>query len=96
MAWNPYTDRQNRGYSNILTSLFPKQTKTLPRIIVWSFLFLLDLMIVSLVCSHFAMAYSKWMLTLVFLFALAVFWLEGWLWGILARFFCRIFPANRQ
>ena len=43
MAWNPYTDQKNRAYSSILTTLFPEQTKTLPRILVWSFVFLLDL-----------------------------------------------------
>lgn len=46
MGWNPYTDQKNRAYSNILTSLFPEQTKTVPRIIVWSIIFLLDLILV--------------------------------------------------
>ena len=43
MAWNPYTDQQNRGYAHILTTLFPEQTKTLPRILIWSLIFLMDL-----------------------------------------------------
>ena len=45
MAWNPYTDQKNRAYQGILTSLFPEQTKTFPRIIVWSLIFLADLIL---------------------------------------------------
>ena len=43
MGWNPYADHKNRAYSGILSSLFPEQTKTIPRIIAWSVIFLLDL-----------------------------------------------------
>ena len=43
MGWNPYQDQKNRAYSSILTTLFPEQTKTIPRLIVWSFIFLADL-----------------------------------------------------
>ena len=45
MAWNPYSDQKNRAYSGILTSLFPEQTRTLPRILVWSLVFLVDLIL---------------------------------------------------
>ena len=45
MGWNPYQDQKNRAYSSILTTLFPEQTKTIPRIIVWSFIFLADLIV---------------------------------------------------
>ena len=43
MAWNPYTDYKIRGFNHILTTLFPEQTKTLPRILVWSVIFLIEL-----------------------------------------------------
>ena len=45
MVWNPYSDQKNRAYTGILTSLFPEQTKTLPRILVWSIIFLADLIL---------------------------------------------------
>ena len=40
-----HKDYEIRAYSSILKSLFPEQTKTIPRIIVWSIIFLLDLSI---------------------------------------------------
>ena len=43
MGWNPYQDQKNRAYSSILTTLFPEQTKTIPRILVWGIIFLVDL-----------------------------------------------------
>ena len=45
MAYNPYSDQKNRAYQSILTTLFPEQTKTLPRIILWSIVFLADLVL---------------------------------------------------
>ena len=45
MAPNPYSDQKNRAYQNILTTLFPEQTKTVPRIILWSIIFLADLIL---------------------------------------------------
>ena len=96
MGWNPYTDQKNRAYSSILTSLFPEQTKTLPRIIVWSIIFLLDLILVIgggvyLGWLEFGSYHSQNTMKLVSagLIALAVglFWLQGVIWGAIVRFF---------
>ena len=96
MGWNPYTDQKNRAYSSILTSLFPEQTKTLPRIIVWSIVFLLDLILVIggamyLGWLEFGSYHSQNTMKLVSagLIALAVglFWLQGVIWGAVTRFF---------
>ena len=55
MAWNPYTDQKNRAFSSILTTLFPEQTKTLPRILIWSIIFFLDLTIGIFAAVHFGL-----------------------------------------
>lgn len=90
MAWNPYTDQQNRGYAHILTTLFPEQTKTLPRIIVWSIIFLADLTVGIFGAYHFGLfqfeSYSNQSQTalgslLLILGIVFVFWLQGVIWG---------------
>ena len=96
MAWNPYTDQKNRAYSGILTTLFPEQTKTLPRIIVWSIIFMLDLVLVVFGAFHFGLLqlanYSSMrQMTLPGLLLLAalfgIFWLQGFIWYGIVKFF---------
>ena len=90
MAWNPYQDYKNRAFSSILTTLFPEQTKTLPRILIWSVIFLLDLILVVWGAFYFgllqfdtyrsqneAMFGTAGLLSVLF----GLFWLQGWLWG---------------
>ena len=96
MAWNTHTDVKNRAYSSILTTLFPEQTKTLPRIIVWSIIFLLDLVLVVFGAIHFGFlqleSYNSMremalpgLLLLAALFG--IFWLQGFIWYGIVRFF---------
>lgn len=99
MAWNPYTDWQNRGYVSILTTLFPEQTKTLPRIIIWSIIFLADLTIGIFGAYQFGLfqfekysntsqtAFASLLLILGIVF---VFWLQGILWGAAVKILRRI------
>ena len=96
MAWNTHTDMKNRAYSSILTTLFPEQTKTIPRIIVWSIIFLLDLVLVVFGAFHFGLLQfgnytSMRQMTLPGLLLLAVlfgvFWLQGFLWFRIVKFF---------
>lgn len=96
MAWNTHTDVKNRAYSGILTTLFPEQTKTLPRIIVWSIIFLADLVLVVFGAFHFGLLdfgqyTSMRNLTLPGLLLLAalfgIFWLQGFIWYSIVRFF---------
>lgn len=96
MSWNTHTDVKNRAYSGILTTLFPEQTKTIPRIIVWSIIFLLDLTLVVFVAMHFGLLElgqfnSLRNMTLPGLLLLAVlfgiFWLQGFIWYSIVRFF---------
>ena len=94
MAWNPYTDYQNRGFAHILTTLFPEQTKTLPRLLVWSVIFLIDL-IAAAFCAYRYDLLSRCndqtgaMLVagLFFLAVVGVFWFQGWLWQKLMGLF---------
>lgn len=46
-----YQDQENRAYSHILTTLFPEQTKTLPRVLAWSVIFMIDLVLTVAVFS---------------------------------------------
>lgn len=77
MAWKPYQDQENRAYSSILTTLFPEQTRTLPRILVWSVIFLADLI---LVVSGAAVLGRKPHLLLLLCCLFGLFRLQGWLW----------------
>ncbi len=96
MAWNPYTDQQNRGYAHILTTLFPEQTKTLPRIILWSIIFLADLTVGIFGAYHFGFfQFEKYSNTnqtalaslLLILGIIFVFWLQGVIWGAITKLF---------
>ena len=86
--WNYYQDQENRAYSHILTTLFPEQTKTLPRIIVWSVIFLADLILVVAGAAHLGvLAWGKLGVLLVTAAVFALFWLEGFLWNTFMRLF---------
>lgn len=91
MNWNPYQDQKNRAFSSLLTSLFPEQTKTLPRIIVWSIIFLLDLIAVAGGAYYLGLMDSGSKITAVLLIAVCVglFWLEGVLWGAVTKLFTK-------
>lgn len=44
-----HTDEQLRGNASLLRQLFPEHTKTVPRIIAWSVILLLDLLLGAVV-----------------------------------------------
>jgi hypothetical protein len=94
MAWNPYTDQKNRAYSSILTTLFPEQTKTIPRIIVWSIIFMVDLIIGIVGAVYFGLlqfgnyrSSNEMMLVASILVAaiVGVFWLQGKIWFTIVK-----------
>lgn len=96
MRWNTHTDVKNRAYSSILTTMFPEQTKTIPRIIVWSIIFLLDLILLVVGTIHFGLLELgqfnsmrnltlPGILLLVVLFG--IFWLQGFVWYTIVKFF---------
>ena len=96
MAWNPYTDQKNRAYQGILTSLFPEQTKTFPRIIVWSLIFLADLILGIGGATYFGLlrfdefqSQNQMMLasSLAFVAIVGIFWLQGKIWYGLVNYF---------
>ena len=98
MAWNPHTDQQIRGYSHILTTLFPEQTKSLPRIIIWSIIFLIDLTIGIFGAFHFGwipfdnyVNQSQMMFggALLILGIIGIFWLQGAIWYGIAKLFLK-------
>lgn len=88
MKWNTYQDMENRAYSNILTTLFPEQTKTIPRILIWSVIFLIDLTAVVAAGSHFGLLPGPgWGSVLVLASLFGLFWLQGYLWSTFMRLF---------
>lgn len=87
MKWNPHQDMENRAYSHILTTLFPEQTRTLPRIIIWSIVFLLDLILCVFYSAHLGFLYSRLGAFLTLAGVLSIFWLQGKLWEYLVTFF---------
>ena len=91
MGWNPYQDQKNRAYSSILTSLFPEQTKTLPRIFIWSVIFLADL--IAIIGGCYALGwlegFSKIAILLMIAACVGVFWLQGVLWGWISKLFTK-------
>lgn len=86
MKWNTHQDMENRAYSHILTTLFPEQTKTLPRILVWSVIFLIDLIVVVSAGSYLGLL-SGWSTVLVLAALFGLFWLQGYLWSTFRRLF---------
>ena len=96
MAWNPYTDQKNRAYQNILTTLFPEQTKTIPRVILWSIVFLVDLILgIGGAAYYGLLQFDKFRTTnelmlvggLLVLVIVGIFWLQGFLWYGIVKFF---------
>lgn len=96
MAPNPYSDQKNRAYQNILTTLFPEQTKTLPRIIVWSIIFLTDLILGIGGAAYYGLLQfdrfrtsNELMLAggLLVLVIVGVFWVQGYVWYAIVKFF---------
>lgn len=88
-----YQDQKNRAYSNIITSLFPEQTKTVPRIIIWSIILIADL-ILGAVADHCLgieldpMLYSlERTLHIVIIFGVGIgaFLLETYIWNTIAK-----------
>lgn len=91
MGWNPYEDHKNRAYSSLLNAMFPEQTKTLPRIIVWSLIFLIDLVAVvyGAYCLGLLEYGSKLVVAVVAIVAVGIFWLEGVIWYGIATLFAK-------
>ena len=91
MGWNPYQDQKNRAFSGILTSLFPEQTKTLPRILVWSVIFLVDL--IAIIGGAFSLGLlenpSKLTGILLMGLCIGIFWLQGVIWGAITKLFSK-------
>ena len=76
-SWRPYQDRTNAAFIDILAALFPEQTKTLPRLIIWSIIFFLDLVVVIVGAQYLGLMATKLgsLLTMAVLFI--GFWLQG-------------------
>ena len=81
----------SRGYFSILSAVFPEQTKSTACIIVWSIIFLLELILGVLGAFHFGiLAYdsiTKGKIILLIAAIAVLFWIQGFLWGLLMKLF---------
>ena len=87
MNW--YKDRAIRADAGIFRSLFPEQTQTIPRIILWSIIFLLDLILGVAVAFRFGLLDHGGKLGAALLMAgiVGIFWLQGKIcYGIVGYF----------
>lgn len=98
MKLNTHQDMENRAYAGILTTLFPEQTKTLPRIIAWSIIFMLDLILGVAGAMHLGLfqpdtfnSMNQMMLGagLLIIAIVGVFWLQGVIWFAVVKLFKR-------
>ena len=96
MAWRGDTDLKNRAYFSILKTLFPEQTKTIPRIIVWSIVFLLDMILGVVGAVYFGLLQpekfngnnqAKLGVLLLIVAIVGVFWLQGVIWFSIVKVF---------
>lgn len=87
MKWNIYQDKENSAYSSILTTLFPEQTKTIPRILVWSLIFLADLILVAVGAYRFDLLDSGSHALLLLAVLLGIFWIQGQIWQTCLKLF---------
>ena len=103
MAWNTHTDVKNRAYSSILTTLFPEQTKTIPRILVWSIIFLPDLILgiggaayLGLLSFDRFRTSNELMLAggLLVLFIVGILWLQGFVFYKIVHFIKKRNPLD--
>ena len=87
MSWRPYQDQHNSAFIEILTGLFPEQTKTLPRLIVWSIIFFIELVVVIVGAQYLGLLSTKLGSCLAMVVLFGGFWLQGKIfYGILKLF----------
>lgn len=87
---NMYQDKKNQAYSNVFKSIFPEQTKTVPRIIIWSVIFLVDLIAVCVLAVRWGIFEIMDMKTaplVIGAVAIFLFWLEGFVFYSIAKLF---------
>lgn len=91
MAWKTHADQEIRAYSGILTELFPEQTKTVPRMIVWGMIFLLDLILGFGIAYRLGLmgdettAANRWIMLIILAAVILLFWLQGKIWTAILK-----------
>ena len=87
----PHTDKKIKANSGLFATIFPVQTKSITSIIVWSIIFLADLVLAVVCAFHFGIIslenFSKWTVILLLVVVLAVFWLQGVIWSAVIKLF---------
>jgi len=81
----PHEHHLNRLYARILTQLFPEQTKTIPRMIVWSIIFILYLTACIFGANALGLLKSGLGLILTLIVVVGGFWLMGKGWYAIVK-----------
>ena len=88
MSWQ--RDREIQSDVNLFKSIFPEQTKSTTSIVVWSIIFLVDLILCVAGAFYFDMinieTFSKWTIIMVMGSVVIIFWIEGMLWRTITKF----------
>lgn len=89
-----YNDQKNRAYAGMFSDLFPEQTKTVPRIIVWSLILIADIVLAAFLAYHIHLfeffrggSGNYIAICIVGAAALFLFWLEGKIFYGIANLF---------
>ena len=87
MAWNK--DKHIIVDVKLFRSLFPEQTKTPVRIAVWSVILFADVILCVVGAFYFGVLslenFSEWNIALLVVAAIALFWLQGVIYGAIAK-----------
>ena len=87
MAW--HKDKQIKADIGIFRAIFPEQTKTPARIVIWSIILLADLIGCVYGAFYFGVLsaehLSKGMIAVVLIVAVALVWLQGFVFGAITR-----------
>lgn len=91
MAW--HKDKEIKADISIFRSLFPEQTKTPTRIVIWSIVLFVDVIICVFGAFYLGIIssdhFSKWMMILILVAAILLLWIQGVIYGAIAKRFKR-------
>lgn len=89
MAWKK--DGQIRVEVALFQSIFPEQTKTFARTVVWSIICLADVILCVGGAFYFGVLSleksSKWNIVVILIIVIAIFWLQGKIWYSIMKIF---------
>ena len=87
MAKEQHDPHLNRLYARILTQLFPEQTKSIPRMIVWSIIFIMYLTACIFGANYLGLLNSQLGVIATIVIVIGGYWLMGKIWYTVVKCF---------